>query len=243
MTDIVIAGALRTAIGKFGGSLAKIPAPELGATVIKALLAQHGVAPEQVSEVIMGQVLTAASGQNPARQALIKAGIPERRARDDHQRGVRLGPEGRDARRAGGAMRRRRHRHRRRPGEHERLAARAARLARRLPHGRRQAGRHDDRRRPVGRLQPVPHGHHRRERRQEVQHVARAAGRVRGGEPEQGRGRAEGRQVQRRDRSGADPAAQGRSGRVQGRRVHQGGHDARLGRRVCVPRVRQGRHA
>ena len=76
MTDIVIAGALRTAIGKFGGSLAKIPAPELGATVIKALLAQHGVAPEQVSEVIMGQVLTAASGQNPARQALIKAGIP-----------------------------------------------------------------------------------------------------------------------------------------------------------------------
>jgi acetyl-CoA C-acetyltransferase len=76
MTDIVIAGALRTAIGKFGGSLARIPAPELGATVIKALLAQHGVAPDQVSEVILGQVLTAASGQNPARQALIKSGIP-----------------------------------------------------------------------------------------------------------------------------------------------------------------------
>jgi len=76
MTDIVIAGALRTAIGKFGGSLAKIPAPELGATVIKALLAQHGVAPDSVSEVILGQVLTAASGQNPARQALIKSGIP-----------------------------------------------------------------------------------------------------------------------------------------------------------------------
>jgi len=77
MTDIVIAGALRTAIGKFGGSLAKIPAPELGATVIKALLAQHGVAPDQVSEVILGQVLCAASGQNPARQALIKSGIPK----------------------------------------------------------------------------------------------------------------------------------------------------------------------
>src|SRR4051794_37128702 len=76
MTDIVIAGALRTAIGKFGGSLAKIPAPELGAMVIRALLSQHGVAPERVSEVIMGQVLTAASGQNPARQALIKSGIP-----------------------------------------------------------------------------------------------------------------------------------------------------------------------
>ena len=77
MSDIVIAGALRTAIGKFGGSLAKVPAPELGATVIRALLAQSGVKPEQVSEVILGQVLTAGSGQNPARQALIKSGIPK----------------------------------------------------------------------------------------------------------------------------------------------------------------------
>jgi acetyl-CoA C-acetyltransferase len=76
MTDIVIAGALRTAIGKFGGALAKIPAPELGATVIRALLDQHGVKTEQVTEVIMGQVLTAGSGQNPARQASIKAGLP-----------------------------------------------------------------------------------------------------------------------------------------------------------------------
>jgi acetyl-CoA C-acetyltransferase len=76
MTDIVIVGALRTAIGKFGGGLAKVPAPELGATVIRALLAQSGVKPEQVSEVILGQVLTAGSGQNPARQALIKSGIP-----------------------------------------------------------------------------------------------------------------------------------------------------------------------
>jgi acetyl-CoA C-acetyltransferase len=76
MTDIVITHALRTAIGKFGGSLAKTPAPELGATVIRALLAQSGLKPEQISEVILGQVLTAGSGQNPARQALIKAGLP-----------------------------------------------------------------------------------------------------------------------------------------------------------------------
>ncbi|MCC6868408.1 MAG: acetyl-CoA C-acetyltransferase [Burkholderiales bacterium] len=76
MTDIVIAGALRTAIGKFGGALAKIPAPELGATVIRALLAQGKIAPDQVSEVILGQVLAAGSGQNPARQALLKSGIP-----------------------------------------------------------------------------------------------------------------------------------------------------------------------
>jgi len=77
MSDIVIAGALRTAIGKFGGALSKVPAPELGATVIRALLAQSGIKPDQVSEVILGQVLAAGSGQNPARQTLIKSGIPK----------------------------------------------------------------------------------------------------------------------------------------------------------------------
>ena len=77
MSDIVIVGALRTAIGKFGGGLAKVPAPELGATVIRALLARVGVAPDLVSEVILGQVLTAGSGQNVARQSLLKAGIPD----------------------------------------------------------------------------------------------------------------------------------------------------------------------
>jgi acetyl-CoA C-acetyltransferase len=76
MSDIVIAGALRTAIGKFGGALAKTPAPELGATVIAALLARYKLRPEQISEVILGQVLTAGSGQNPARQSSIKAGLP-----------------------------------------------------------------------------------------------------------------------------------------------------------------------
>jgi len=76
MTDIVIAGAARTAIGKFGGALARIPAPELGATVIQALLARAGLEPKQVSEVILGQVLAAGSGQNPARQAAIKSGLP-----------------------------------------------------------------------------------------------------------------------------------------------------------------------
>ncbi len=76
MTDVVIAHALRTAVGKFGGTLAKTPAPELGATVMRALLERSGIAGEQVSEVILGQVLTAGSGQNPARQALIRSGLP-----------------------------------------------------------------------------------------------------------------------------------------------------------------------
>lgn len=76
MTDIVIVAAGRTPVGKFGGSLAKISAPELGAHVIKGVLARAGLSPEQVSEVIMGQVLAAGSGQNPARQSVIKAGLP-----------------------------------------------------------------------------------------------------------------------------------------------------------------------
>ncbi|CAM2146245.1 putative acyltransferase [Pararobbsia alpina] len=76
MTDVVIVSAARTGVGKFGGTLAKTAAPELGAIVIKAALERAGLKPEQVSEVIMGQVLTAGSGQNPARQSLIKAGLP-----------------------------------------------------------------------------------------------------------------------------------------------------------------------
>ena len=77
MEDIFIVGAARTPIGKFGGTLAKTPATELGALVIKDVLKRAGVKPEQVSEVIMGQVLTAGIGQNGARQAAIKAGLPD----------------------------------------------------------------------------------------------------------------------------------------------------------------------
>ena len=77
MNDVVITAARRTAVGKFNGSIAKVPAAELGAQVIKALLTQSAVKPEQISEVILGQVLTAGIGQNGARQALIRAGIPD----------------------------------------------------------------------------------------------------------------------------------------------------------------------
>jgi len=76
MQQAVIVAAARTAIGKFGGALAKTPAPDLGAVVIKELLKRAKLPPEQIDEVILGQVLAAGSGQNPARQALIKAGLP-----------------------------------------------------------------------------------------------------------------------------------------------------------------------
>jgi acetyl-CoA C-acetyltransferase len=74
--NIVIVAAARSAIGTFGGSLAGIPAHELGAKIIAGLLARTGVKPEQVDEVILGQVLTAGVGQNPARQASLAAGLP-----------------------------------------------------------------------------------------------------------------------------------------------------------------------
>ena len=76
MKPVVIVAAKRTAIGKFGGSLAKIAAPDLGAVVLRALLEQTGVAGEAIDEVSLGQVLTAGAGQNPARQTVIKAGLP-----------------------------------------------------------------------------------------------------------------------------------------------------------------------
>src|SRR5690349_4364740 len=77
MKEIVIVSAVRTAVGKFGGTLKDVPAVELGAIVIKEALKRANVKPEIVDEVVMGNVLQAGLGQNPTRQALIKAGIPD----------------------------------------------------------------------------------------------------------------------------------------------------------------------
>jgi acetyl-CoA C-acetyltransferase len=76
-TDIVIVAAARTAVGKFGGTLAKTPAPELGAAVVADLLRRAKLSGDQINELIFGQVLTAGSGQNPARQTVIKSGLPQ----------------------------------------------------------------------------------------------------------------------------------------------------------------------
>jgi acetyl-CoA C-acetyltransferase len=75
--DVVIVAAARTAVGSFGGSLAGVPAPKLGATVVRNLLERSGLKNDQVDEVILGQVLTAGSGQNPARQTVIEAGLSQ----------------------------------------------------------------------------------------------------------------------------------------------------------------------
>ncbi|WP_195820049.1 acetyl-CoA C-acetyltransferase [Roseobacter sp. MH60115] len=80
MTNVVIASAARTAVGSFGGSFATTPAHDLGAAVLKEVVARAGVDASEVSETILGQVLTAAQGQNPARQAHINAGLPQESA-------------------------------------------------------------------------------------------------------------------------------------------------------------------
>jgi len=77
MNEVVIAGAARTPIGTFGGALAEVPAPKLGAAAIAEALKRAGILPEQVDEVLMGNVLSAGLGMNPARQAAIYAGLPE----------------------------------------------------------------------------------------------------------------------------------------------------------------------
>ena len=76
MTDVVIAGAARTPVGAFLGSFSRTSAAHLGAVAVKAALSRAKVAPDEVDEVIMGQILTAGQGQNPARQAAVKAEIP-----------------------------------------------------------------------------------------------------------------------------------------------------------------------
>lgn len=76
MRDVVIVAAKRTAIGTFGGGLASLRADQLGTAVIKAILEETGVAGDQINEVVLGQVLAAGCGQNPARQSSINAGIP-----------------------------------------------------------------------------------------------------------------------------------------------------------------------
>ena len=239
-TDIVIVAAARTAVGKFGGTLAKTPAPELGAAVIANLLERAKLTGDQIGEVILGQVLTAGSGQNPARQAVVKSGLPQsvpaltinavcgsglkavmlaaQAIRDgDYEIGI-----------AGGQ-------------ENMSLAPHVLlRLARRPAHGRLEDGRLDDHRRPVGRLQQVPHGHHGRERGQEVRHQPREAGRARARLAAEGRRGAGRRPLQGRDRAVLDRAEEGRPDRLRRRRVHQPKTSAEA---LAGPaaRVRQGR--
>ena len=184
MTEIVIVAAARTPIGAFMGGLGSLPADQLGATVIKAL-GRAKVEPAEVSDVILGQVLTAGQGQNPARQAAIKAGLPKRDASDHDQPGLRLGPAGGRFGQSSDQGRRCVGRPGRRAGEHEPVDP--LRLsARRHQDGQPRVRRHHDQGRALGRVQRLPHGHHGRERGAAVADHARSAGPVRGRVAEEG---------------------------------------------------------
>ena len=124
--DIVIVGAARTAVGAFNGAFAGLPAHDLGKVAIQAALKRAGVEPSSVSEVIMGQILTAGQGQNPARQASIAAGIPVEAPAWGVNQLCGSGPARGRARLSGDPQRRFRHRGRRRPGIDEHGPARRA---------------------------------------------------------------------------------------------------------------------
>ena len=239
-SEIVIASAKRTAVGSFNGAFANTPAHDLGAAAIKAAIEAAQVDAAEVDEVILGQILSTAQGQNPARQAAMKAGVPqEKTAFGINQvcgsglRAVALGLQqivNGDASIivAGGQ-------------ESMSLAPHAAHLRAGVENGRHEVRRHDAEGRPDRRLPRLPHGQHRRERRRQVADQPRGPGPLRDGFAEQGRGGAEGRQVQGRDRSLHHLDPQGRRRRRR-RRVHPPGHDLRSARQAASGLL-QGRHA
>ena len=206
MTDVVIVSATRTPVGSFGGALSTVPAHYLGQTVIKSALERAKVEPAEVSEVILGQILSADQGQNPARQASIHAGVPH----EVPAYGVNIlcgsGLQVGGAGLPGDPERRLQHRGRRRPGEHEPGAARAPTCAT-APRWAASSSSTPCSRTACGRLQRLPHGHDGRERRAEVADHPGRAGQVRRRVAEQGRGGGQGRPLQGRDHAGDDQDA------------------------------------
>ncbi len=178
MKNLVILSAARTPVGSFLGKLSSLPAPALGSVAIRAALERAGVKPDEVEQVVFGNVLQAGQGQAPARQASLGAGHPELGALRDRPQGLRLGDAGRHGRRQRDPGRRVRGRRRGRHGVHVERALPAREGADGPAHGQRHAGRLDDQGRPVGSLQGSAHGQLRRALRGEVQVHARGAGRL-----------------------------------------------------------------
>ena len=237
--DVVIVSAARTAVGSFNGAFATTPAHDLGAVAIKAALERAGIEPGRVSEVIMGQILTAAQGQNPARQASIAAGIPvESPAWGVNQlcgsglRTVALGYQ---------AMLN---------GDAEIVVAGGQEFMSMAPHAQYLRGGIK-----MGGLELVDtmikdglwdafNGYHMGNTAENVARAVadhpRAAGRVRGRLAEQGRSRAEGRQVQGRNRPRHHQVPQGRHHRRR-RRISAPRRDRRRDGQAEA-RLREGRH-
>ena len=201
MTDIVIASAVRTPVGSFNGAFTNTSADELGAVAIKSALQSAKLDPQEVDEVILGQVLTAAQGQNPARQAAMKAGIPqEKTAWSLNQvcgsglRAVALGmlhvaSEDASIIVAGGQ-------------ESMSTCTSCCPHACRYQDGRCETHRHDDKGWAVGCIPRLSHGHDRGKCRPEMADHPRGAGQVCGRLPEQGGSSSKGRPFQGLGRTG-----------------------------------------
>ena len=242
MEDIVIVAAARTAVGKFGGTLAKTPAPELGAAVVVELLERAKLAGDQIGEVILGQVLTAGAGQNPARQTVIKSGLPQsvpaltiNAVCGSGLKAVMLAAQ---------AMR---------DGDSEIVIAGGQESMSLAPHvlpGSRDGQRMGDWKLVdsmiVDGLWDVYNKYHMGITAENVakkyEHQPREAGRARARLAAEGRRRAGRRQVQGRDRAVQHCAEEGRPDRLRQRRVHQQEDQRRRAGRPA-PGVRQGRHA
>ena len=144
--EAVILSAARTAIGKFQGGLSSIPAAKLGAVAVKAAVERAGIDPNDIEEVLMGNVIQAGNGQAPARQAAIFAGLASHCRRDHRQQSLRLGLEGRHAFGASHPRWRCQFVRRRRDGVHEPRA-----LSRQRAFGRTQVWQPTPHRRPAQR--------------------------------------------------------------------------------------------
>ena len=187
MEDAVIVSAVRTPVGSFGGQFKDVPATR-ARRARRACGARAGRrAGEDVDEVVLGCVLQAGLGQNPARQAALAAGIPKEVPATTINMlcgsGLKSVAIASQMIRAGDVGRGRRRRH----GEHDARAVPRAGGAVRRAHGARGDGRLDGARRADGRHERHPHGRHRRESGRPVRHHPRGAGRVRRGQPAEGR--------------------------------------------------------
>ncbi len=221
-TDIVIVAAARTAVGKFGGTLAKTPASELGAAVIAELLSARAAPATRSARSILGQVLHRRHRPEPGapgghQVAACRKAVPAMTINKVCGSGLKA------VMLAAQAIR---------DGDSEIIIAGGQESMSMAPHvlpGSRDGQRmgdwklvdYDDRRRPVGRVQPVPHGHHRRERGQEIRRHARAARRAGAGVAAEGRRGTGCRPLQGRDRAVQHRAEERRPDRLRGRRVHQ----------------------
>ena len=193
--DIVIVSAARTPVGAFNGAFGSLPAHELGQVAIKDALKRAGVEGRRGLGSDPGPDPHRRRGAEPGPPGLDRRRHSGRKPGMARQSALRFGTARGRARLPGDPQRRFRHRRRRRPGIHEHGAALRA-SAQRREDGQFRDGRHHDQGRPVGRLQRLSHGQHRRERRAAVADHPRAAGRVRGRLAEQGGSGPEGRPIQ-----------------------------------------------